>query len=117
VEVRTFVGVVATALQPSGWAPWGEILLAGALFAALGLAGVLGWSRSLRAQLRRRTRDLEIAERDTIVRARQQAAVAALGQRALAGIALELLLEEARGTASPRLSWRARRHSTSCCSI
>ncbi len=56
-----FVGVVATVLQPEGWSPWAAYLVAGLLLAGLALVGMLAWGGSLRAQVRRRTRDLEIA--------------------------------------------------------
>ena len=61
VHLRMFGGVVATTLRPGGWEPWSEYLLAGLIAAALVLASLLARSRSLRAQVQRRTRDLELA--------------------------------------------------------
>ena len=56
------VGVVAMSHQPAGWEQWGAWVIAGLLVAGgLGLIVMAAWSRSLRAEVQRRTRDLQIA--------------------------------------------------------
>ena len=61
MHLRTIGGVVTMTFRPEGWNDWAEYLLLGLVLAAMVLVATLAWTSMLRAEVRRRTRELERA--------------------------------------------------------